>query len=268
MGKMNVSLSSSGLIFLLLGFLQSISGASTHPFLTMNIHCYDGDWKFRFNHILDQIVRLNPEVIALQEVCTLPSSQEENQIEFIHNGLLKRGFVIGSSEALFTHKAWDRYDEFLLLISKKSPSAKEKGLLPRSPFQRGYVAFQIDGQWYANVHLEFHQDHARFRRQQLEFLHKRFEGQPLLLAGDFNSTPDSGEQKWLKAEGYWPEFPGVTHVGDDGNSSDRIDGFWLSPWARRRVSRVRAWIVLNQKFGGQFLSDHFAVLLQTEPPLH
>lgn len=232
-------------------------------FLSMNIHCYQDDWEFRFNQIIDRVVALNPDLIAFQEVCTSPSLHH-SQIDFIRGALRQRGFPIGTFESLYTHRAWDRYDEYLLMIAKKPASMIDKGLLPPSLLQRGYVGIQVEGHWYINIHLEFREDNVSSRRQQLGFLYDRFKGKPHIIAGDFNSHPQSSEQNWLFREGYSYFFPGPSHVGHDGNASDRIDGFWLSPLMSQRISRAEARIVLDQMVDGQHLSDHFGVLLETQ----
>lgn len=261
MNKIKSSFIKFSILPLSILLISGLSVASPQKMLTMNIHCYQDHWELRFNQILDRVRAIDPDVIAFQEVCTSPTTNH-SQIEFIRNGLKARGFPLGTFESLYTHKAWDKFDEYLLMISKKPAYQVDKGLLPPSLLQRGYVGFQIDGLWYLNTHLEYREDNSPSRRRQLGFLFDRFKGQPHIISGDFNSYPESEEQSWLSAEGYNYLFPGPSHVGHDGNSSDRIDGYWLSPLIKQRITRALASIVLNEKVDGHFLSDHFGVLLE------
>lgn len=229
--------------------------------LTLNIHCAQNDWKFRLTHILDEVVRISPDVIAFQEVCE-EDSKRETQFIFIQTYLIKKGYPFKTMSEQFTHFAWgNKYKEYVLLISKHKVESIDRDNLPASPLQRGYVAFLINKVWYINTHLEYKSENAKFRQEQINFLISRFQYFPHVIMGDFNSSPKSAEQTLFSRNGYKDYFPGNTHTGaEDGNESARIDGYWFSKLLVPDINFLGGEILLKEKVNGQYLSDHFAVL--------
>jgi endonuclease/exonuclease/phosphatase family metal-dependent hydrolase len=161
---------------------------------------------------------------------------------------------------LYTHKAWDRFDEYILILSKKTVSATNHELFPPSLLQRGFVALQWNNIWFVNTHLEYRNDNSNFRNQQIEILRQRFLNTPHVIMGDFNSAPDSTEQNQLVQNGYISLFPDKSFQGNDGNFAKNIDGFWISPTLKSYVTRTEKSVHLNYQVDGKSLSDHFAVL--------
>jgi endonuclease/exonuclease/phosphatase family metal-dependent hydrolase len=227
----------------------------------MNIHCLNDDWEFRLKHILNRFIETSPELIALQEVC-IDSKTQLNQIEYIRDYLQQRGYPVRELRAQYTHVAWERFDEYVVLISKLRVAEFDQGFLPVSLLQRGFVAFNINQAWYINTHLEFKAENAIYRKKQIEFLMQRFTQAPHLIVGDFNSAPGSPEQSSLGNSGYYAFFPGDSHLGDDGNASRRIDGIWFSPQFYGKTENLHGGIILNEKVQDRYLSDHFAVYAQ------
>ena len=226
--------------------------------ITMNVHCFEEDWEFRFKHILDQIIKMNPDIVALQEVCVDPKGSGD-QIDFIKNYLKHKNFSASNLVTQYTHRAWDRYDEYLLMFSRLPAQVLDHGLLPPSLLQRGFIGLQIQGVWYLSTHLEYRADNASYRAEQIDFLINRYKNQSMVLMGDFNSAPDSWEQSQLLQLQYSPFFPGPTFLGGDGNASNKIDGFWIS---HKKTNRSHyAEVILNSKVNEKRLSDHFGVRL-------
>ena len=235
----------------------------THDFkiLTLNIHCSHNNWKFRLTHILDKVAQISPDVIAFQEVCEEVSNREM-QSAFIKSYLIKKGYPFQAMAEQFTHYAWDnKFKEFVLLISKHKVESIDKGFLPVSPLQRGYVAFLINNVWFINTHLEYKKENTSFREEQINFLMNRYQHLPHVIMGDFNSSPSSVEQSLFIQNDYKDYFPGNTHVNaGDGNASARIDGYWFSNLLFNEINFLGGEIILKEKVNGQYLSDHFAVV--------
>lgn len=243
-----------------LTFPPNLMAKPQRRIITMNLHCFEDQWEFRFRNILDYILEINPDVISFQEVCTEPE-QKISQIDFIYNYLRSHNYRIQTFEEQYTHPAWNRYDEYLLMISKYSSSKIDKGFLPRSLLQRGFIGLTIDGRWYLNSHLEYKQENAEMRKAQIEYLKERFWNAPQILMGDFNSSPDSLEQKPLWDSQFTPVFPGETFIGHDDNGKNKIDGFWISPQYMQQISQYSGQVVLKEKVRDQYLSDHFGVVI-------
>ncbi|MBN8537247.1 MAG: hypothetical protein J0M15_09340 [Deltaproteobacteria bacterium] len=225
---------------------------------SMNLHCFAGNWQFRFEQILNKILELSPDVISLQEVCTTFNGNL-NQIEFIKKYLMDRRYPLQKIVAQFTHPAWNQFNEYLVVITKQNVLAVDQGLLPTSELQRGYIAIKLNPFWYINTHLEYKMENSAYRQMQIDFLIQRFLNEAHVIGGDFNSAPDSQEQFNFKRMSYLDFFPGNTFIGDDSNSSRRIDGMWFSPKARMFLKTLNGGITLDQKVNGQYLSDHFAI---------
>lgn len=252
-------------------FLFAIESFATSRLITMNVHCLNDNWQYRTEQILNKFLELNPEVIALQEVCK-DSQTKENQIDFIYRYLNSRGYPLKALEAQYTHDAWGRYEEYLVLITNKNVSKIEKGYLPISLLQRAYLAFLIEGTWYVNTHLEYRSFDNEVRRQQLAFLVRQFEWWPHVIMGDFNSSPQSYEQGLLHEKGYFPFFPDKTFIGNEGVTSPvtsiyldpietRIDGFWFDPKMSARIKNVDGFAFLKERYNGKHLSDHLPVFV-------
>jgi endonuclease/exonuclease/phosphatase family metal-dependent hydrolase len=247
-------------VILGLAVTRDLRAEPSNKIVTMNVHCYLDNWEFRFQKILDYLMSISPDVIAFQEVCTNPKAGT-SQIDFIRNYLAGHGYPVNSFEAQYTHRAWDQFDEYVLMISKHQNQKVDKGFLPQSILQRGYVALNIDGNWYVNLHLEYRAEDAQVRNIQLDFIRQRFVNSPHMVMGDFNSSPESSEQSDLWDSGYAPVFPGPSHAEQDNKFDAKIDGYWLSPGIQNRLAHYDGKIVLKEKVDGQQLSDHFAVLL-------
>ncbi len=248
-------------------FLLSLALSPVHLFakaqqriVTMNLHCFEDHWEFRLQNILDYIISVDADVISFQEVCTEPETQII-QIAFIYDYLRTHNYPVQSIAEQYTHPAWNRYDEYLLMVSKHPSQAIDKGFLPKSLMQRGYIALLIEGSWYINLHLEYLQENASMRRTQIEYVQNRFEQAPQIIMGDFNSSPESFEQHLLWERKYTPVFPGDTFIGHDNNGQNKIDGFWVSTQYMSQVSHHSGKVILNQKVKDQYLSDHFGVML-------
>jgi endonuclease/exonuclease/phosphatase family metal-dependent hydrolase len=231
--------------------------------LTMNLYCLKDDWEFRLSHILSKVAEISPHVIAFQEVC-IDSVSKENQIDYIKTFLIQKGYPLKKIEEQYTHRAWDKYDEYIVMVSKENVTAIDKGFLPQSLLQRGYIAFNVNDQWFINVHLEFRADNAHFRKNQIEFLSNRFMNQAHLIMGDFNSSPEDSEQQVFRQKGYNPYFPGPTQTGDDGNSRTNIDGIWFSSQFNSKLRSISGAILFKDKVQDRYLSDHFGVMSHLE----
>lgn len=189
---------------------------------SMNLHCGLDDWQTRMNVVVDEIVRLNPDVIGLQEVCY---NDEMNMAKYISETLSKKGYPVKSYLTIDTHRSFVRYQEQLLIISKHASIKADSGNLPSPPFLRnGYVSFQIGEYRFLTTHLHFAL--SSFRRSQYEFIRKKFSDENVIIFGDLNSNPDDSETAVLKKASWVPFFDGPTFPSD--NPTKTFDGFWMT----------------------------------------
>ena len=226
---------------------------------SMNLHCFEESWQERFNTILTTIVQEDIDVYAFQEVCI---REGEDQVKFLLHRLQELSPDTWTSKSLFTHKAWDRYGEYLLIVARGDGLPVRAAMLPDSPLPRGFVSIRAGDTWFVNTHLEYHADNGAYRLKQLEYLVNEFGGEPHVLMGDFNSSPDMAEQLPLRNSDYEALFPGPTFPASQPELE--IDGFWISPQLSGRFTGVRVKRLFGPGLPGGVQSDHLGVMLEVK----
>jgi endonuclease/exonuclease/phosphatase family metal-dependent hydrolase len=224
---------------------------------SMNLHCFEERWQQRFDTILTTLIEEDIAVYSFQELCI---GEGEDQVAYLLQRLQELHPGEWTHRSLFTHRAWDKYDESLLIVARGQDHSLRSALLPVSPLRRGYVAVQVGDIWFVNTHLEYHEDNAEYRLRQLEYLADEFGGQSHVIMGDFNSSPEMREQEPLRLENYEPHFPGLTYPA--ALPEIGIDGFWLSPGLKARISTATATRLFGPQLRGGVQSDHLGVMLE------
>ena len=223
---------------------------------SMNIHCFEDDWQRRVETILETLVSGPVNVLAFQEVCI---GDGQNQATYLADRLRELHAGAWSHQLVFTHRAWDRYDEYLLIIGKGRDLPTRTGTLPASPLQRGFAAIRLGDIWFVNTHLEYHSDNSHHRRAQVDFLVDEFRAGPHVIMGDFNATPGMPELDVFSENGYLPLFPGPTYPAAEPEIA--IDGFWVSPELQRRYRQSPATTMFGPDSVEGIQSDHLGVML-------
>jgi endonuclease/exonuclease/phosphatase family metal-dependent hydrolase len=240
-------------IMIILASLNSAQGG--YKILSLNLHCFENNWASRLELLSQQIAIISPDIISFQEVCTSPS---DDMIKSLEANLSRYGHPRMQTYSLFTHMAWNKYREHLVVMAKRQVQNQDLGLLPESPLRRGYIALEVDGQWFINTHLEYLD--PRYRGQQIAYLIGHFRNRPHIVMGDFNSNPASTEQQLFSKEKYTSVFPGPTFPTPD--LKEALDGFWLSTDMAARYGRRSGTVLFKQACSSLLLSDHAGVLLE------
>lgn len=227
---------------------------------SMNLHCFKDNWQERFETVLAALSAEDIAVYAFQELC---SGENEDQVAYLSRRIQELHPGEWSASSVFTHRAWDKYDESLLILARGENLLVRSEMLPASPLQRGFVAVRLQDIWHVNTHLEYHADNSAYRLKQLEYLVNEFDGQAHLIMGDFNSSPDMKEQLPLRLGFYESYFPGPTFPAS--RPELHIDGFWLSPELQKRFPRVTVSGLFGPDSQHGIQSDHLGILLETGP---
>ncbi len=225
---------------------------------SMNLHCFKDNWQARFETVLTALSAEDIAVYAFQEICI---GEDADQVAYLTRRIQELHPGKWTASSVFTHRAWDKYDEYQLIMASGENLPARSEMLPASPLQRGFVAVHLKDTWFINTHLEYHADNSAYRLKQLEYLVDEFGGQSHLIMGDFNSSPDMNEQLPLKNGFYEPHFPGPTFPASRPELS--IDGFWLSPELKKRVVHVTVSRLFGPDFPGGIQSDHLGIMLET-----
>lgn len=196
--------------------------ASEMKIFSMNLHCGLGNWQERVDIVVGEILKLNPDVVGLQEVCY---NDDMNMAVYIREKLVAGGFDIRSLKTIDTHKSFYKYQEQLLLISKHKADETKAGYLPSVTMLRnGYVSFRIGKLWFLTTHLHFAL--PMIRKNQYTSINKDFGKYPTVIFGDLNSNPADGETNVLKSAGWNSFFDGPSFPSDKPEKT--FDGFWMS----------------------------------------
>jgi len=242
--------------------------------LTLNLWHDKGDWPKRRDLIVEEVRRLRPDLIALQEVLQRPGLT--NQAEDLGRTLGYRvSFVSVDPPA-----AQRRYGNAILLAGVGSP-AQERKLEPLSDYRtaahmRADARAQRPAVDFYATHLHNERDGGAIRRRQIDsllgFVDATARGGATIVAGDFNTDADAPELAALRAryaDAFATAHPDL--AGDPGHAStlnpaylpaQRIDHVFYDP---KGFAVTEARIVLNRSRDGVWPSDHFGLFVRLRP---
>lgn len=246
------------LITIVIAFSVVDAFASSKLF-SMNIHCMKNSWKQRVSLILDEAIKERSDFINLQEICIY---KDESVNDFILSYLKEKTGIQWHANIHFMHLAWDKYDEFIGLYTKHSPTDIDAGFLPISPLRRAYVATKVNDIWYVGIHLEHSDSWGEYRKEQINFLLNKFGNKKTVLMGDFNSGYEWPEQKIFIDSNWNSYFPGLTYPSHKPYKG--IDGFWTSPDLKVNIRQVKMILNTPKSVNNEliYLSDHFGVFME------
>ncbi len=240
------------LFFLLSSFVY---GAEMN-ILTFNLHCFENQWQKRLKILAKEIAKSDYDIISLQEVCR---DKENDAMEFLFLELKKNGYLIKSFEKKFAHMAWDKYQEFLLMFSKHDALKAESGDLPESPMHRVYVSMTLNDVEFVNVHLEYSEEWQQYRKNQIDFLAKKYRAKKAIIMGDFNTLKQSKESEGFADNNFTSFFAGNTYPAIAPEIE--IDGFWASEEFMKNYQLKDPQLEFKKTYSKEelYLSDHFGV---------
>lgn len=242
--------------------------------LTINLRHDSDQWPRRFELVANEIARLDPDLIGLQELAI-----SEDQGAYLDSLLEKRGHA--KYEIITERKTGLAGSEGIGIMSRwpieKHVSAaigdERVAILARIRHPSGGL---LD---MANTHLDQHRgDDGEMNRDQetiklLDLLAREDDCRPTILTGDLNST-DKGhamsrlrsarfEDSWAKAN---PNAIGNTGMvkletgAFDQHPRRRIDFILTRPAGTRTITPLSSEVVFKNHDGkGFYPSDHFGV---------
>lgn len=238
--------------------------------LTYNIWHDQADWPKRLDYMLEEIRRIDPDIIGLQEV--IQRAELENQAKTIANEL---GYYLYFS----TVDPPERETRYGNAILSRFPFAENnmKKLDPLDDYRTvAHAAMNIHGVQLDiyNTHLHHTREGGNIRKTQiadlLEFIESTRTGKQVILMGDFNTAPDQPELD-IVLENFKDTYAlfNEDHLGDAhvtlnyhlGHSMRRIDYVFLSNTTESVLVPTSSSVVLDQPGpGGIWASDHFGVV--------
>lgn len=248
----------------------AVARTDTLTVVTLNLWHDQRDWPRRRAMILDELRSLSPDVICLQEV--LQHATLRNQALDLADSLDYR-VTFGSVDP---DTAVKRYGNAILSRHPVLETAW-KPLEPKSDYRvvvQMRIAFQGRPVDVFDTHLHHTAEGAAIRAEQVRDLLAYVKTQrgkgAVVLAGDFNASPDTPELKAV-TKPYLDVFAALNpSTGRDtvttlnpamGHAPRRIDYIFVSRDGRPALRPLSAEIVLDQPAAdGAWPSDHFGVV--------
>lgn len=250
------------------GALAAEPGAASMSVVTFNLHHDREDWPERRRVIQRELERLQPDVIALQEVIQKPHVR--NQAAWLAR---KLGY-----EYLFVSTdppgRFKRYGNALL--TRRPVLARNEHLLrPLTDYRTvGHLRIDIDGQavnvYATHLNERSDEDGKRIRGEQiadlLAFVARTDAGAPVVIAGDFNAQVDAGDLSPLRQR--YGDSYGSVHVNNELAQVSTLNRHYFD--APRRIDHVffqqdqlvarEARLLFDEPYAeGRWASDHYGV---------
>lgn len=254
-------------------FLEGKSTQTTNlSVLTYNIEADDGNWPGRFAFILQEVRRLDVDIIGLQEV--IQRATLDNQAMQIADSL---GFYYYFDSVDDENNA-HRYGN---AIVSRYPieETNYRALQPLNRFRTAlHVVVNVNGYMVDvyNTHLHHRPLDHHIRMEQvmdfLDFIQETKNGQFAFITGDFNANPDWDEMQPLyeNFQDVYPLFH-ENHLDPEhatlnyklGHQMRRIDYVLFKRTGLESMLPLSAEIILNDEHEDpEMESDHFGVLAQ------
>jgi endonuclease/exonuclease/phosphatase family metal-dependent hydrolase len=268
---------------LLVGVLAACGGGRAAPpadlpaveplrVVTLNLWHDQRDWPRRMEYIVRELRRLDPDVIALQEVL---------QHETLPNQAAALGAALGYEVHFTSVDPPERARRYGNAILTRHPvlARGQKVIEPANDYRTvAHVRIRFGGREVDvyNTHLHHTGEGGAIRRVQLEemlrFIGETGGGGPVVVAGDFNAPVEYPEMRLLD-ERFGDAF-GTLHSGSDargvttlnpaiGHQPRRIDHVFFE---RGAWEPVHTEIILDRPDAdGTWASDHFGVYARLRP---
>ena len=244
------------LIFFLLFTLAGQIQAASLEIFSMNLHCALGDWKERVDVVLGEIIRREPDVIGLQEVC---KNKNADMTGYILSELTRNKYPVKSWKTIETHRSFISYQEELLIVSRHEATESSAGPIPSVKFfENKFVGLKINGMWFVTTHLHFALPSVR--KAQYKSLDKQFSNKETFLFGDMNSHPGNTESTPFLLSKWSHHFNGPTYPAHQPKRT--FDGFWLSEGLSQKVHRASIETLFQDLENPP--SDHLGVYLRVD----
>ena len=267
--------------------------------MTINTHSYiEENSEEKLNIFTDAISRLQPDIIAMQEVNQKTSSEPlEDAKETVLNQfgipLKSDNFGLRVAEALekqgvFYKLVWlgikhayEAYDEGICFLCKMPAESSCAFLISKCSSNENWrkrmvLGIEVNKEWFYNVHMGRWDDSEEpFYNQWLCLNEKAAHGTPRWLMGDFNAPSDYKNEGYssILSSGWYDTYTLAKEKDGGGTVSGGIDGWEdKTNFENKRIDYIftdtkreiqSSYTVFNGK-NEKRVSDHNAVLVSYE----
>jgi endonuclease/exonuclease/phosphatase family metal-dependent hydrolase len=241
-------------------------------FMTLNINYYmdkHGPWSERRELILEAVRINNPDILALQAVKKVPDSHNgQDQAVQLAEGLGGYPYVLYHHSESYNDGNQDGsafISRFPMLEHQALPLSTLPGLEDRSQrtVLNGLFQTPLGPLRVFNVHFSWVEDQMDKNLDEAIPYFQSF-GEPAILAGDMNSTPDSVLVRRLQQSG-WLDAWDFMNPGQNGFTFEagepkiRIDYIWIKPVLKQALKKIGLVSELQQA-SHVHLSDHLGLM--------
>jgi endonuclease/exonuclease/phosphatase family metal-dependent hydrolase len=267
-------------------------------FVTLNLWGDNGPHERRLELVALELERLAPDVVALQEVRDVPGK--------VPNQAATLGARLAMRHVFAPSTAWGGGHEGLAVLVRAEVLDSAQHDLPHSEPKEGRIVLSVKvggprrPYWVHTTHLSFRHNEGLKREEQVQAIDQVVTAraadadEPQILMGDFNTTPDADELRWLRGlttlggrrvyyQDAWevirPGDPGITWASENPfrarldwlRADRRLDYVFVTAErrdGRGRVHEVRR-VFDRPDTDGVYPSDHYGVLadIQMTPDL-
>ncbi len=235
------------------------------------------DADIRIVHIIAELKKLNPDIIALQEI-NEKSDGSHNQGKMIADSLSAYFHIPYYFYQTYEHLAWDnQFRELIGIISKYSVKESGHKQLSKGIFYRqviwNYIETPLGMINLFATHLSFNSRIVRVKqvqeiKQYIAKIDDKYPTIATILAGDFNDVFDSEPIMILTNKQavtfFIDSFAEVNSV-DSGNTvpaslpDSKIDYIFYGN--TENIKTISSQIIMDKPYGkGNYNSDHFGVM--------
>ncbi len=254
----------------------------TLKILSFNVYgAPDSDWPTRQKMILDELERLQPDMIGFQEIVQTPAPGvgADNRAKIIADSLYHRTGIFYDFIFGYTHFSWNQYDEGIAILSRHIILNSGELSLPPGLFNRKVIWCRLLTPAgivnFFDTHLS-HGEQEPVRIAQVQRIKAYIDSVRTdsiaianILCGDFNSTPDRPPiiqltvpdsngtvylDTWAEAN---PGQPGYTIPSD--NPTSRIDYIFLKDGESGEIFNSER-VMTQPNANNIYPSDHLGVL--------
>lgn len=235
---------------------------------SLNLNYYGdkhGTWAARKKLIIDALQSENPDIVALQAVCTDPATEAgKNQATQLAEEVSELPISLftpvsrqanGRQEgnAILSKVPLQLYDHLLLSLK---PGARDHAqrLVQKAIFRNGFCLF--------NAHFSWIREQTETNiRETLSFINST--DMPALFCGDLNTDPKNDILKPLVSSGWtdlWPFINGRAEgfTFESDNPFTRIDYAWAN---QALVNQIQSIYILQPDKNNVRLSDHLGLII-------
>jgi endonuclease/exonuclease/phosphatase family metal-dependent hydrolase len=200
---------------------------AARPFVavTVNLKCRTDDWLSRAATLSEELAKMDPDVIAMQEDCQDDTGLQADDLRWGLAARLDRGYDVRRADTHTASHDEGDFGEGITILSAHPINDTFTLDLPFAVFPRKALAVNLSVRgvdtWVVATHFDFSPDADTQRAESANvILNNLPASDAILVLGDLNSTPDSDAianlgggltDLWIAAN---PSDPGLTFPAD------------------------------------------------------